>query len=88
MNNENLHRELRKIKQAVDLAVTYHIKDNEKNAALHATDDVLYSPLTTRLNNAQASLGRLIQWLEEESNAEPPPKPDPYERDYHSVVRE
>lgn len=63
--NEDNKRELEKIKEAVDLAVTYHTKINEANSALHSSDKVLYSPMTNKLIMAQQSLERLTS---EESN--------------------
>jgi hypothetical protein len=59
MQLDDIQRELDKIKEAVDLAVTYHEKDNEKNAALHCSPKVLYSPLTARLQIAQQTLRNL-----------------------------
>jgi hypothetical protein len=57
--NEHQIRELLKIKEAVDLAVTYHTKINEANSALHSSDRVLYSPMTSKLILAQAALNKL-----------------------------
>lgn len=53
-------RELEKIKEAVDLAVTYHTKVNEANSALHSSDRVLYSPMTNKLILAQQALERML----------------------------
>lgn len=58
--NEDLKRELEKIKEAVDLAVTYHTKVNEANSALHSSDRVLYSPMTNKLILAQQALERIL----------------------------
>lgn len=58
--NEDQTRELHKIKEAVDLAVSYHTKINEANSALHSSDKVLYSPMTNKLILAQQSLERLL----------------------------
>ena len=65
MNNNDLVRELEKIREAVTLAVEHHEKANESNAALHASPKVLYSPLTVKLQQADASLIGLIDLLEE-----------------------
>lgn len=59
--NEDTTREIKKIKEAVDLAVTYHTKINEANSALHCSDKVLYSPMTNKLILAQQSLERILQ---------------------------
>ena len=58
--NEDTTRELEKIKEGVDLAVTYHTKINEANSALHSSANVLYSPMTSKLVLAQKSLQRLM----------------------------
>lgn len=58
--SDDIKRELEKIKEAVDLAVTYHTKVNEANSALHSSDKVLYSPMTNKLILAQQSLERII----------------------------
>ncbi|HUH57847.1 MAG TPA: hypothetical protein VL020_04975 [Pseudomonadales bacterium] len=57
----DMKRELEKIKEAVDLATTYHAKINEANSALHSSDRVLYSPMTNKLILAQQSLERILQ---------------------------
>ena len=59
--DDDTKRELEKVKEAVDLAVTYHTKVNEANSALHSSDKVLYSPMTNKLILAQQSLGRILQ---------------------------
>lgn len=59
--SEDLKRELQKIKEAIDLSVTYHTKINEANSALHSSDKVLYSPMTNKLIMAQQSLDRILQ---------------------------
>ena len=61
MNKEDLKREIEKIKEAVDLAVTYHTKVNEANSALHSSDKVLYSPMTNKLIMAKQSIERILQ---------------------------
>lgn len=53
-------RELSKVKEAIDLSVTYHTKINEANSALHSSDKVLYSPMTNKLILAQQSLERML----------------------------
>lgn len=57
---EDYIRELEKILEAVNLAVEYHTKTNEANAALHSSDRVLYSPLTVKLISAKSSLEDLL----------------------------
>ena len=61
MEQSDLKREIEKIKEAVDLAVTYHTKVNEANSALHSSDKVLYSPMTNKLIMAQKSIERTLQ---------------------------
>lgn len=58
--SDDLKRELEKIKEAVDLAVTYHTKVNEANSALHSSEKVLYSPMTSKLILAQISIERIL----------------------------
>jgi hypothetical protein len=53
-------RELCKIREAVDLAIEYHSKTSEANAALHWSPNVLYSPLVSKLRSAGLTLDRLI----------------------------
>jgi hypothetical protein len=53
-------RECRKVREALDLAIEYHTKTSEANAALHCSPNVLYSPLVGKLLTARFTLDRLI----------------------------
>lgn len=57
---EDLRRELSKIAQALDLTERHLTLTNEANAALHASDKVFYSPLTTLVHEAHESAKRLL----------------------------
>lgn len=57
---DDLRRELAKVLEAVTLAAKYHTKINEANSALHSSEQVLYSPLTSKLILAQQSLERIL----------------------------
>lgn len=57
---EDTIRELTKVREAVNLAIEYHTKTNEANAALHCSPNVLHSPLTSKLQAAGLTLDRLI----------------------------
>jgi hypothetical protein len=54
-------RELEKILETVQLALKHHAKQNEANSALHASDRIIYSPLTVKLQTAEQSLLALIK---------------------------
>lgn len=53
-------RELKKVLEAVSLAVEYHTKINEANSKLHCSETVLHSPLTNKLILAKQSLERMF----------------------------
>lgn len=57
---ENKTRELKKVLEALKLAKEYFMKTNEANRALHCSETVLYSPLTTKLILAEETLNNLI----------------------------
>lgn len=65
MAPEDMLRELEKIQDALRWAVRHHALANESNAALHCNEKVFYSPLTTRLLEAQASAQMLGEAVEE-----------------------
>ena len=58
--DEDLRRELEKIEEALELAVRYHSKTNEANAALHKSGRVLYSPMTISLMIGLDSVRKLL----------------------------
>jgi hypothetical protein len=65
MTREDMLRELEKIHDALRWAVSHHTFDNESNAALHCNEKTYYSPLTTRLIDAQAATRTLRNAIEE-----------------------
>lgn len=58
--NEDQKRELDKVLETVQLALRHHELQNKANSALHASDRVIYSPLTVKLQTAEDILLRLI----------------------------
>jgi hypothetical protein len=66
MGRNDLLRELIKAQEALTWTEKYLTRENEANAALHLNERVFYSPLTTQVHDAVASLGRVITDLSEE----------------------
>ena len=66
MDRNDLLRELTKAQETLTWTEKYLTRENEANAALHLNERVFYSPLTTQVHDAVASLGRVITDLSEE----------------------
>lgn len=64
MHDTDILRELNKIFEALDKAVSYHCLVNQSNAVLHLSDNVMLSPLTTKLISALNSASNLFTEFE------------------------
>lgn len=66
MQAVDLVRELKKYQEAIQASLSYLKKQNEANALLHLSNEVLHSPLTTKMGVALLGISGLIDRLEDE----------------------
>lgn len=63
MNQEDAVRELYKILDTLQGVEKYLSKQNESNAALHCSTEVLYSPLTMKVKTSKITVEGMINRL-------------------------
>lgn len=66
MDSQDLIRELQKIEAVLFKVEEYHSKTNEANSALHMSDKVLYSPLTSAVGVSLDNIHKIITRLANE----------------------